>query len=275
MPSDRTIDIRNWFGFKKLPFAVNVNTKDIFLTKSIEQMSSKVRFAIQSGFYYVVIGDVGSGKSTAMRYALSQLPSKQYSVATVISSDRSFPEFLRQCANAIGAPTKAFQHTTVLRTIFECYESLRESGIRPVFFIDEAHLLSAETLRQLHLLTIPNLNSDISVPIVLCGQESLFEKLNYPICKPVLSRVMDGFNLKSMSNEECNQYINHQICNIAGGRDDIFDDLSLKAVYQASGGIPRKINSICLLAMQKALENQQTSVCADVIREVTRNWWEK
>lgn len=274
MAQDKSLDLRNWFGFKKMPFAVNVSTKDVFLTKNIEQMTKKVRFSIQSGFYYVVIGDVGSGKSTALKYALSQLPPKQYAVASVVASDRSFPEFLRQCANAIGAPTKAFQHTTVLRTIYECYENLRESGITPVFFVDEAHLLSMESLRQLHLLTLPNLNSEITVPIVLCGQESLFEKLNYPACKPVLSRVMDGFNLKSMSNEECNQYIFHQICNIGGGPDDIFDDLSLKAIYQASGGIPRKINSICLLAMQKAMENQQTSVSPDVIREVTRNWWE-
>ena len=133
MSNEKSIDIRNWFGFKKLPFAVNVSTKDIFLTKNIQDMSGKVRFAIQSGFYFVVIGDVGSGKSTAMRYALSQLPPKQYSVATVIASDRSFPEFLRQCANAIGAPTKAFQHTTVLRTIFECYDSMRESGIGKSF----------------------------------------------------------------------------------------------------------------------------------------------
>lgn len=274
MAQDKSLDLRNWFGFKKMPFAVDVSTKDIFLRECMPTISNKIRFAIQNSFYYVVIGDVGSGKSTALRYALSQLPPKQYEVLSIVAGNRSFSELLRQVASALGAATRAFQPTTILRFIYEGYASLRESGLTPVLFIDEAHLMPREALCQIHLLSQQSVNDTKVTPIILCGQESLFDSLRYPACKPIMSRVLDGFNLKSMSNEECNQYIMHQICNIGGGSDDIFDDLALKAIYQSSGGIPRKINAICILAMQKAMENQQTSVSPDVIREVTRNWWE-
>ena len=271
----KDIDVRNWFGLKKMPFTSDISTKDIFIRESIQTISRKIRFSVQNSFYYVVIGEVGSGKTTALRFALSQLPPKQYEVLSIVAGNRSFSELMRQVAGALGAPTRAFQGTTILRYIYEGYASLRESGLAPVLFIDEAHLLPREALCQLHLLSQQNPNDTKVTPIVLCGQESLFDMLRYPSCKPIMSRVLDGFNLRSMSNEECNRYIQHQICNIAGGRDDLFDDLSMKAIYQASGGIPRKINSICLNALQKTLENQQTSVCADVIREVTRNWWEE
>lgn len=274
MAQDKSADIRNWFGFKKMPFAVDVSTKDIFLRECMPVISSKIRFAIQNSFYYVVIGDVGSGKSTALRYALSQLPPKQYEVLSVVAGNRSFSELLRQISSSIGVPTKAFQATTILGCIYDGYASLRESGLSPVIFIDEAHLIPREVLCQIHLLSQQSVNDTKITPIILCGQETLFDSLRYPSCKPIMSRVLDGFNLKSMSNEECNQYIIHQVCNIGGAHEDIFDDLSLKAIYQSSGGIPRKINAICLLALHKAMENQQTSVCPDVIREVTRNWWE-
>lgn len=274
MAQDKSLDVRNWFGFKKMPFSVDVSTKDIFLRECMPTISNKIRFTIQNSLYYVVIGDVGSGKSTALRYALSQLPPKQYEVLSIVAGNRSFSELLRQVASALGAPTHAFQPTTILRFIYEGYASLRESGLTPILFIDEAHLMPREALCQIHLLSQQSVNDTKVTPIILCGQESLFEALRYPACKPIMSRVLDGFNLKSMSNDECNHYIHHQICNIGGGSEDIFDETSLKAIYQSSGGIPRKINAICLLALQKAMDYQQTYVSADVIREVTRNWWE-
>jgi len=41
-----------------------------------------------------------------------------------------------------------------------------------------------------------------------------------------------------------------------------------------SAGIPRNINSVCLLALQYGMEQGMQTISAEVIRKVTRNWWE-
>lgn len=275
MAGDKSLDIRTWFGFRRTPFASDLNVKDIFIRPSIVEITDRIRFAVQNAFYYAVIGEVGSGKSTAMRYALGQLPPKQYSVITISAGNRSFNELLRQVSDAIGAKNRAFQATSVLTTIYECYRNLRESGVSPVIFIDEAHLIPMETMSQLHLLSQQNLNDTKVTPIVMCGQDGLFETLRSPFCKPVMSRVLDGYNLRSMAADECSSYIRHQMNNIAGAGPDIFDDLAIKAIYQSSGGIPRKINAICLLSLDRAMRRKEQVVTADMIREVTGNWWER
>ena len=274
MASDKGIDIRNWFGFKRIPFASDLPVKDIFLRPSMEEITNKLKFAVQNSFYYVVIGEVGSGKSTTLRYALGQLSPKQYQVIAVNTGNRSFNELLRQVAESIGGSTRSVQASGVLTSIYACYRNLRESGITPVIFIDEAHLLPKEALNQLHLLSQQNMNDTKITPIVMCGQDGLFDNLRSPMCKPVMSRVLDGFNLKSMSQQECFEYINHQMHNIAGKSSEVFDELATKAIYQASAGIPRKVNAICLLAMQNAIFRKSQTVNAEDVRMATRNWWE-
>lgn len=138
----------------------------------------------------------------------------------------------------------------------------------------EHHLFNADVFAQLHIISQMK-RVERTVPIILCGQESLFERIQGPFVKPLMSRVMDGFLLSGMSQAECGEYIDHQIRTIAGGRAGLFDDTAVIAVSQAFGGIQRKINIICLLAIEKSMHAGRFSVTADDMRLASRKWWEK
>lgn len=223
---------------------------------------------------FAIIGDVGAGKSTALRYALSQLPDKQFAVLPVIGGNWSFVELLRQCMAGLGVFTRTTQQSTMLRSIHESFGAIRENGRIPVVCIDEASLFQQNAYNQLHLLSQQSLTDGYVVPVVMCGQESLFEHLRNPFCRPLMNRILDGFNLRGMSQDETSRYIVHHVSTISGGSGDLFDEKAMIAVHQGAAGIPRRINELCLLAMNDAMLRQQRTVSMENVRTASRAWWE-
>lgn len=61
-------DIRTFYGFRQMPFSPELKPEQMYLLSSMVEISEKIQFAIQNGMYFVVIGDVGAGKSTSLRY---------------------------------------------------------------------------------------------------------------------------------------------------------------------------------------------------------------
>lgn len=274
--SARNDDLRIWFRLTGMPFAVNVSPCDLYLRDCMTEVSDKIRFAIDSGLFFMLIGDVGSGKTSTLSYAISKLNGKRYEPVRVIAGAWSFTELLRQCMASLGIFTRTSQQSTMLKQISEAYASIREAGKTPVMFIDEASLLLPEVFQQIHLLSNQAMTSaGKTTPLVLCGQEALFEKANNVFCKPFMSRILDGYQLRGLSMQECKDYINHQIYDICKGPQDLFDDNAKIAVFQATGGIPRRINEMCLKAMKIAMDGERRQVSPEQVRLAARNWWEK
>ena len=131
------VDMRIWFGFRRLPFSQEVKADEMFLRPCMEEVCDRVAFAAQQGLMFAVIGDVGAGKSTALRYTFSRLPKKQYSVLQMTGGSWSFTELLRSCSNSMNVYTRTSQQTMMLKQIADGYASIRESGATPLLFIDD------------------------------------------------------------------------------------------------------------------------------------------
>ena len=269
-------DLRTWFRLVRMPFGVNVTPDDLYLRDSMIEVSDKIRFAIDSELFFMLIGDVGAGKTATLSYSIAKLNGKRYEPIRVIAGTWSFTELLRQCMASLGIFTRTSQQATMLKQISEAYSSIRESGKTPVLFIDEASLLLPEVFQQIHLLSNQTMTTSGKItPLVLCGQEALFEKANNAFCKPFMSRVIDGYQLRGMSMQECNDYINHQLYDLCRGPEDLFEENAKKAVFQATGGIPRKINEMCLKSMKIAMDGEHHQVTAEHVRLASHNWWER
>ncbi len=93
---------RVFFGFKKEPFASNIPVADILQTKEVINVKQRFDYTVSIGGIGVVTGDVGSGKSTALRYALAKLHPSEYSIYYITASSGSILELYRQIAEAVG-----------------------------------------------------------------------------------------------------------------------------------------------------------------------------
>ncbi len=267
-------DIKTYYGFQRQPFASHMPVDQLYTVTSMIEISERCVFAIAHAMIFAIIGEIGSGKSTALRYTISQLSKKQYQVIHICGGSWSFTEMLRQCMHAVGISARTNQQTTMLKQLYEAFSQIRADGRSPVLFIDECDLFKPSVYSQLHLLCQQNPNDSRILPIVMCGQDTLFDKLRNPYARPLMNRVMNGYNLRSMSQQECIEYVKHHMTTVAGGQEDLFSSQAVIAVTQASGGIPRNINTICLLALKHGMDEKLQVITPEVIRIVTKEWWQ-
>ncbi len=105
--------INNYFGFKRSPFSANIPVDKLYQFEAMVSINENIQFAVEQNMNYVIIGDVGAGKSTALYYANSMLPKKHYHVINTIGGSYSFSEFLRSILYSFDNGIRTSQQTTL------------------------------------------------------------------------------------------------------------------------------------------------------------------
>ncbi len=86
---------RTFFGMKKEAFAADLSTKEIFETDDIHSVQDRFHYAVRIGAVALVTGDIGSGKSTALRYVAAKLHPSEYRPIHITACSGSILEFYR------------------------------------------------------------------------------------------------------------------------------------------------------------------------------------
>jgi type II secretory pathway predicted ATPase ExeA len=260
------INYRHFFGLEKEPFQSDLNRNEILETDELSGVSNRFDYAVRIGGVAVVTGEIGSGKSTALRYAQSTLHPAEYRTLYVVATSGSILELYRQIAFEMGlaqsSSSKAVM-TTVLRK--EITSLVLDKKIKTVLTIDEASLLRLEVLAELHTLCQFEKDSKHFLPVVLAGQSSLVDKLTYRSSEPLASRVIARSHLEGLNLEGMHQYLAHHL-NLAGIKTNPFEDAATTAIHQASGGLLRKANHLARGALIAAAGQQSTTVTAEHVR---------
>ena len=85
-----------FFGLKRQPFVADLDRNHILETKDLLAAADRLEYAISLGAIALVTGEVGSGKSTALRWATGRLHPSQYRVLWITATSGSILEFYRQ-----------------------------------------------------------------------------------------------------------------------------------------------------------------------------------
>ena len=93
---------RNFFGLKKEPFGTDLKTREIFETEELKAVWKRFDYVVRLGAIALVTGDIGSGKSTALRYSADQLHPSEYRIFYVTATSGSILELYRQISGEIG-----------------------------------------------------------------------------------------------------------------------------------------------------------------------------
>ncbi len=78
--------MRHFFAFTSEPFSPEVRIDHLYHTAGLEGAKERFLYAVNLGAVSVITGDVGSGKSTVLRYAASMLHPSQYQIIPVVAS---------------------------------------------------------------------------------------------------------------------------------------------------------------------------------------------
>lgn len=257
---------KTFFGFKREPFVNDIHVKDILVTPELEAVAERIEYAVRLGAVALITGEVGSGKSTALRWSIEQFHPSEYKTLWITATSGSILEFYRQLLRALDNDASSMSKAFYTRTIRkEVTDLIKEKGQKPIVIIDEASLLRLEVLIELHTITQFQGDSKPWLPIVLAGQSSLEDHLRYRKAAPLASRVIAKGALEAVTREEMNRYLTHHQT-ISGVHSSLFTEATETAIFQGSGGIYRKANNLARGALIAAAQEKSLQVTPNHVR---------
>jgi len=259
------INYKSFFGFTKEPFSQSIKTEEIFQTQAIEAATERISYAINLGAVSVLTGEVGTGKSTTLRFVVSKLHPSQYKIIHVIASTGSVLEILRQISIALDVESRSNSRAMLTKTIRNILIEISKRKQTPVVIIDEAQLLRLDVFLQLHTLGQFEMDSNPLMPLILAGQNSLIDKLMYHSSRPLASRVVGKTFLEGLKLKDMSGYLNHHL-SIAGMTKQIFSEEAILAIQQTSSGLLRRANILAAGSLIAAAKEQCPVVSAEHVR---------
>jgi general secretion pathway protein A len=257
---------RSFFGLKKEPFGSDIRVSEILKTAELIDVKDRFDYVIRIGAIGLVTGEVGSGKSTAIRYAAEHLHPSEYKSLYMTASSGAIMEFYRQLVNELDIHIKSNSKALMLRLIKkEITQRVCEKKIKVVLLVDEASLLRLEVFAELHTICQFEKDSKPYLPMILAGQNNLIDKLSYRCSQPLASRIVARSHLQGTDLKGMEDYLKHHLA-IAGIQQNLFDQNAITAIHQGSGGLFRKANHLARGALIAAAANQARLVNAEHVR---------
>jgi len=255
-----------YFGFKEEPFTSTIGAKSLLKLPNMVQVKERFDYVLKGGIF-IITGEVGSGKSTSLRWAQSHYHPSQYLLINVVASCGSIIELYRQICWGLGIETQIANRTKLLRLMREAViEITQVKKQKIVVVIDEAHLLRSEVFAELHTATQFENDSKNLIAIVLAGLVNLIDKLTYRSALALASRVVTKTHLSNLNSEQIKIYLEHHQQVIGGIKKQLFTDAAITAIVQHGNGILRKTNHLARGGLIAAATEQVESVTAEHIR---------
>lgn len=260
-------------GFEREPFSTSPDPSFFYESREHEMALTNVmiELRLRRGFS-VILGDVGTGKTTLSR-KLFQLLKSQDGFITHMMLDPVYNDeeiFLTSlCRNFDVEIAPSGPRILNLKEALERFLFHRgvEEGKTIVLIIDEAQKLNDLTLECLRVLLNYETNEYKLLQLILLGQMELHSKL---VAIPnVIDRISFKYALNPLEYGEMKQMINFRISQ-AGYRANmhLFLEPALKLIHSHTRGYPRRVTMLCHKALKLVVMHNKFVVDEQMIREL-------
>jgi len=260
-----TTRYKQFFGFQREPFPQDIKVEDLYPLPGLKAFADRFHYALELGAITVITGEVGTGKSTSLRYATAALHPSQYRIMATTANTGTILELLKQILLSLLVESRSLSITLLSKTLRERLSEITAKKQQPVLILDEAHLMRIEVFAQLHTLLQFDFDSKPFFPLTLCGQNTLIDKLMYHTSRPLASRVVGRTHLEGLTLKEMEGYLNHHL-KIAGIKEQLFAEEAILAIQQGSGGLLRRANHLARGALVAAAHEKNRMVSAEHVR---------
>lgn len=262
----------SFFGFREKPFTITPNPRFIFLSKNHKDAFAHLLYGIDNHAGFIELsGEVGTGKTTALRTLLYQLDTDSYRTALIFNPYLSALELLQNINYEYGIPCNDQSSAPLLHSLNQFLLEQNAAGRTVVLVIDEAQNLETKVLEQIRLISNLETEKDKLIQIVLAGQPELREKLKKPELRQLNQRITVRYHLCPMDFDDTVEYIEHRLEVAAGRNVEIFSTGALKRVFRCTAGLPRLINAVCDRALLIAYTKEKREVTARMVDEAFRD----
>lgn len=263
------MDYLAYYQCAQEPFSVMPLTRFYYHNEQHDRAMERLhRAVVQMKGLALLVGDVGTGKTTLARRLLDELSEDEYeaSLLVVIHADVDAVWLLRRIAMQLGVEDPPEDRMAVLAQLLGRLQEIAEQGRKAVVLIDEAQMLRRQVLlEELRGLLNLELPESKLVTFVLFGLPELDAIMQQD--PPLAQRIAVRFQLAPFQLETTADYIVHRL-QLVGRREPLFSASAVRDIHRFAKGVPRLINVLCDNALFEGYVRKQAQIEAEVIKSV-------
>jgi len=235
-----------YFHLSGKPFQLNPDPSFYFGSRGHKRAFAYLEYGLyQSEGFIVITGEIGAGKTTIVRSLFEHIDRDKLVAAQLVSTQLDADDMLRSVGVAFGLPVKAVEKAILLASLEAFLCQLALDGKRALLVVDEAQNLTPRAIEELRMLSNFQLGDQALLQSFLVGQPELRVMMQGPQMQQLRQRVIASYHLGPLDKAETQAYIEHRLHHVGWKDDPRFDPACFEMIHGLTGGIPRRINTLC------------------------------
>lgn len=243
--------LRAHYGFTTMPFGRSLAPQMLHRHAAHAEAVARIDWCIGERALGVVTGEVGAGKTVAVRAALAGRDASRHTIIYLSNPAVGGRGLYYGIVTALGAVPRFHKAALIPQTVDLLAAEDHERGRTVVLVLDEAHLLTGEQLEELRLLGNAELDSHSPFACLLISQPTLRRRIKLGTFAALDQRIALRYTLTAMSATETASYLAHHLA-LAGRSDPLFSDDATALIHQVGRGTPRAVNNLAVQALVAA-----------------------
>jgi general secretion pathway protein A len=260
----------DYYGLSGRPFQLTPDPTFYFESLTHRKALSYLSYGLAQGEGFVVItGEVGAGKSTLVAHLMATIDPARLTAAQIVTSKLDAEELVHVVAQAFGLIVDGHDKASALGAIEAFLHDEARAGRRCLLVVDESQNLAFEALEELRMLSNFQLGAHPLLQTLLLGQPEFRDMIqDHPQLEQLRQRVIAAHHLDAMELGEVQPYIEHRLKCVGWTGNPQFDQRVFTELFEASGGVPRRINQICNRLMMLGAVEQRGRIDGAMLSQV-------
>jgi general secretion pathway protein A len=260
-----------YWGLSEKPFENTPDPRFFYYSQQHKEAVARMLYVVREHKGAALFtGEYGCGKTLLSRVLWHELQQEnRYQSVFILNPRLSGKEFIQEIVHQLGGTGESQDKIDLFHSLHKILYANHNANKHSVIIIDEAQAIQdKDTFEEIRLLLNFQLDNAFLLTIILLGQPEL--KYTVMSLPQFMHRMAVRFHLKAFNEVESREYIEHRL-GVCGLKKVVFYDDAYKEIHLCSGGIPRRINTICDLALLVGFGNGLTKIDRNTIIKINED----
>jgi putative secretion ATPase (PEP-CTERM system associated) len=260
---------KEYYKLKTMPFQLTPDREFFYGSREHNRAISHLAYGIaQEEGFIIITGEIGAGKTMLVERLWSELDVRKFAAARILTTQVSGDDLLKMIARGFGVLGEANDKANLLLRLEQLFTEKRTAGKRCLLIIDEVQNLPLAAIEELRMLSNMTIAGRAPFQCVLLGQPQFRQTLADPQLEQLQQRVLASYHLGPLSDAETREYVEHRLKKAGWIGDPSFDHAAFAAIYLHTGGIPRRINTLCSRVLLAGFLDDRHQISEIMITEI-------